>query len=62
MHTVGGGKATNGIGAEAVLDFMFWPTTDRKYGWFLEPSYTYSLASGHEQSFGVSGGLLIPIR
>lgn len=62
MHTVGGGRTTNGIGAEAVLDFMFWPTADRKYGWFLEPSYTYSFASGHEQSFGVSGGLLIPIR
>ena len=41
---------------------MFWPATDRKYGWFLEPSYTYSFARGHEQSFGVSGGLLIPIR
>jgi hypothetical protein len=62
MHTVGGGRTTNAIGAEAVLDFMFWPTADRKYGWFLEPSYTYSFASGHEQSFGVSGGLLIPIR
>ena len=62
IHTVGRGRTTNGIGAEAVLDFMFWPTADRKYGWFLEPSYTYSFASGHEQSFGVSGGLLIPIR
>lgn len=62
MHTVGGGRTTDAIGAEAVLDFMFWPTTDRKYGWFLEPSYTYSLANSHQQSFGVSGGLLIPIR
>jgi hypothetical protein len=41
---------------------MFWPTTERKYGWFVEPSYTYSFARGHDQSFGVSGGLLIPIR
>ena len=62
IHSVGGGRTTDGIGAEAVLDFMFWPTTDRKYGWFLEPSYTYSFARGHEQSFGVSGGLLIPIQ
>lgn len=62
IRTVGGGRTTDSIGAEAVADFMFWPTPDRKYGWFLEPSYTYSFASGHEQSFGVSGGLLIPIR
>jgi hypothetical protein len=50
------------IAAEVVADFMFWPTPDRKYGWFLEPSYSYSFASGHQQSFGVSGGLLISIR
>jgi hypothetical protein len=62
MHTVGGGRTTDAIGAEVVADFMFWPTTDRKYGWFLEPSYTYSFASGHEQSFGVSVGLTIAIR
>lgn len=62
IHTVSGSRTTDGIGAEAVLDFMFWPTADRNYGWFLEPSYTYSFASSHEQSFGVSAGLLIPIR
>jgi hypothetical protein len=62
MRTVGGGRMTDAVGAEAVFEFMFWPTADRKYGWFLEPSYTYSFARGHEQSFGVSGGLLIPIR
>jgi len=62
MHTVGAGRTTDGIGAEGVLEFMFWPTADRNYGWFLEPSFTYSFARGHEQSFGVSGGLLIPIR
>ena len=48
------------IGAEAA-DFMFWPTPDRKYGWFLEPTYSSSFASGLEQSLGVTAGLLIPI-
>jgi hypothetical protein len=62
MHTLRGGRTTNAIGTETVFEFMFWPTKDRKYGWFLEPSYTYSLAHDHEQSFGVSAGLLIPIR
>ena len=49
------------IAGEAALDFMFWPTSDRKFGWFLEPSYSYSLSAGHQQSVGVSAGLLIPI-
>jgi hypothetical protein len=62
IHAVSAGRTTDGIGVGGVLEFMFWPTADRKYGWFLEPSYTYSFARGHEQSFGVSGGLLIPIR
>jgi hypothetical protein len=49
------------LAGEAALDFMFWPTRDRKFGWFLEPSYGYSFSQGHEQSVGVSVGLLIPI-
>jgi hypothetical protein len=49
------------VGGELAADFMFWPTPDRKYGWFLEPTYSYSFSSGREQSLGVSAGLLIPI-
>lgn len=62
IHTIGGGRTTDAIGAEAVADFMFWPTPDRKYGWFIEPNYTYSFSNGHQQSFGVSAGLLVPIQ
>jgi hypothetical protein len=50
------------IAAEFALDFMFWPTPDRKLGWFLEPTYSYSFSKGHEQSLGVSVGLLIAIK
>jgi hypothetical protein len=49
------------VGGEFALDFMFWPTVDRKYGWFLEPAYSYSFGNGHEQSLGTTVGLLIPI-
>jgi len=49
------------IGGEFGLDFMFWPTADRKYGWFLEPAYSYSFSGGHEQSLSATVGLLIPI-
>jgi hypothetical protein len=30
-----------------------------RFGWYVEPSYDYSFGRGHEQSLGVSGGLLI---
>jgi len=62
IHTVGNDRTTDSIGVEASAHFEIWPTPDRKYGWFLEPSYTYSFGSGHEQSLGVGAGLLIPIE
>ena len=40
---------------------MFWPTGKHRFGWFLEPAYDYSFAGGHQQSLGISGGLLIGI-
>jgi hypothetical protein len=49
------------IAGEFALDFMFWPTLDRHYGWFFEPTYSYSFSRGHEQSLGATVGLLIPI-
>lgn len=56
-YAIGGASK---ISAEFALDFMFWPWPDRKYGWFVEPSYSYS--GTHDQSLGVSLGLLIAIR
>src|SRR5580693_6593164 len=47
------------IAGEFALDFMFWPTADRKFGWFVEPAYSYSFSRGHEQSLGTTVGLLI---
>jgi hypothetical protein len=58
-YTING---TGKIGVEFALDFMFWPSSERKYGWFIEPSYSYSFSSGHEQSLGVNLGLLIAIQ
>lgn len=57
-YTAGG---VGRIGGEVALDFQFWPWHERRYGWFLEPSYSYSFGGGHEQSLGVSVGLLIAI-
>jgi hypothetical protein len=56
------GAVTDSVAGEVVLDFMFWPGSKHRFGWYLEPSYEYDFAHGHEQSVGVSGGLLIAIR
>ena len=61
IHTSQGGVTTNSAAGEAVLDFMFWPAKKHKFGWYFEPGYEYDFGSGHEQSAGVSGGLLIAI-
>ena len=45
-----------------MLDFQIWPFPERRFGWFIEPSYGYDFGLEHEQSFGVTVGLLIPIR
>jgi hypothetical protein len=55
------GVSSNSLSGEAVLDFMFWPTAKHKFGWYLEPGYEYNFGRGHEQSLGISGGLLIAI-
>lgn len=60
-HTVTHDSTTDTVAAEVALDFMFWPWAERKFGLYLEPSYDYGFAHGHEQSAGISGGLLIPI-
>lgn len=60
-HTVTRGGASDTVAAEAALDFMFWPWPARKFGLYLEPSYDYGFGHGHEQSLGISAGLLIPI-
>lgn len=54
-------RGSTNAGFEVAGDFMIWPWPDRKLGWFVEPSYSYSFIGGHEQSFGLSLGLLFPV-
>jgi hypothetical protein len=61
IHTSKYGLTMNSGAVEAVLDFMFWPSGKHRFGWYLEPGYDYSFGSGHEQSLGITGGLLIAI-
>lgn len=62
IHIHQNNVTTNSVGGEVVLDFMFWPSAKHKFGWYLEPGYEYNFGRGHEQSVGISGGLLIAIR
>ena len=56
-HTNNSGERANSVGAEFVLDFMFWPK--ERWGWYLEPSYGYGFDREHARSLGLSAGLLI---
>ncbi len=53
------GRTSNLVAGEVAGDFMFWPNGKHRFGWFLEPAYDYSFAGGHQQSIGMSAGLLI---
>jgi hypothetical protein len=60
-HTISGGRSSNSAAIEGALDFMFWPTPKRRFGWYLEPSYGYNFGE-RDQSASVTIGLLIAIR
>ena len=60
-HSVSHGMVSDSVAADVAGDFMYWPTRERRFGFYLEPAYSYSFASGHEQSLSISVGLLIPI-
>jgi hypothetical protein len=62
LYRTGHGETNSSIGAVALVDFQIWPSAERKLGWFVEPSYSYDFGREHEQSLGVTVGLLIPIR
>jgi hypothetical protein len=62
VHLRKNATTSNSISGELAGDFMFWPASKHRFGWFLEPAYGYSFARGHQQSLGMSGGLLIAIH
>jgi hypothetical protein len=62
IHKRENGVSANSIGGEAAMDFMIWPAGKHRFGFFVEPAYEYDFGRGHEQSIGISGGLLIGIR
>ncbi|HTH52488.1 MAG TPA: hypothetical protein VL495_00975 [Edaphobacter sp.] len=61
VHLRQRGRTSNSIAGEVAGDFMFWPSERHRFGWFLEPAYDHSFARGHQQSVGMTAGLLIGI-
>jgi len=62
VHVRQNSLTANSVAGEAVLDFMFWPSAKRRFGFYLEPGYEYNFGRGHEKSAGMSFGLLIAIQ
>jgi hypothetical protein len=47
------------VGGTVSLEFMMWPWQERKFGWFIDPTYSYTAGHGESrQSLGVAVGLL----
>jgi hypothetical protein len=42
VHTKKTGVTTNSVSGEAVADFMFWPSRNHRFGWYVEPGYEYN--------------------
>jgi hypothetical protein len=62
IHITENGVTTNSVAGEIALDFMFWPSSKRRFGWYIEPAYDWMFGRSHDQSIGISIGLLISIR
>jgi hypothetical protein len=62
LYKTGRDGTTNSLGAVALIDVQLWPSRERNFGWFVEPAYGYDFGREHEQSLGITFGLLIPIR
>ena len=62
IHLRENGITTNSVAGEIALDFMFWPSPKRRFGWYIEPAYDYAFGRSHDQAIGVSIGLLISVR
>jgi hypothetical protein len=48
----------NSASVDIVTDLMYWPFKKR-IGFYFEPGYDYGLKNQHEQSLGISTGLIV---
>jgi hypothetical protein len=60
QHTIAAGRSNDNPAVEVIFEFMVRPH-DLAFGWFVEPSYSNSFGAGHQQSLGMTTGLVFPI-
>jgi hypothetical protein len=60
-HSTDFGITSNSWSGEIALDFMYWPFKKRQFGIYAEPAFAYGFNAAHDQSAGISAGLLINI-
>jgi hypothetical protein len=46
VHATKYNVTRNSVSGEAVLDFMFWPSAKRRFGWYLERAMNTTLGEG----------------
>jgi len=50
-------EQSDSFGAELVLDLQFWRT--RRWGWFIEPSYSVGFSRGSDRAVAITAGVLL---
>jgi len=50
-------EQSDSFGAEFVLDLQFWRT--RRWGWFIEPSYSVGFSRGSARAVAITAGVLV---
>jgi hypothetical protein len=52
-------EQSDSFGAELILDLQFWRT--RRWGWFIEPSYSVGFSRGSDRAVAVTAGVLLSL-
>jgi len=53
-------EQSDSFGAELVLDLQFWRT--RRWGWFIEPSYSAGFSRGSDRAVAITAGVLLSLE
>jgi hypothetical protein len=61
VHSTARDDVRDAVGGEAALEFLFWPTGEHRFGWYVEPAYDRVFTRDHPQSVGLTIGRLVGI-
>jgi hypothetical protein len=61
IHKSTGDGPSNGIGAEAIAELVYWPSLHKNLGWYLESGYGYDFGRLHDSDLGLRLGVLFAV-